>query len=141
MKTDTPQQIAIPISGELATLALQAHSMIKTMKPAELLKFNELVCGSIEKPLRFTRNAAGLKTLCALIGFVFSEHLKDAQERTIEKSKRKTACHPDWITCCVCQVDLSEPIGEHEKRDDWPAWLNAGCCSPECFKQCSGKKQ
>lgn len=40
---------------------------------------------------------------------------------------------PDWVTCCSCQADMAEAIGEQNNDDEWPDWLNAGCCSPECF--------
>jgi hypothetical protein len=62
----------------------------------------------------------------------------DSPEPVQLGASRSTHCYPDWITCCVCQGDMSEPIAEQEDRDDWPDWLNAGCCCFECFQKCSG---
>lgn len=38
---------------------------------------------------------------------------------------------PDYTTCLHCQADLEDTIGEHDAQE-WPAWLNAGCCCHEC---------
>ena len=43
-------------------------------------------------------------------------------------------CYPDFVTCCGCQADLAETKAEFDSAADWPDWLDAGCCSPECMQ-------
>ncbi len=42
--------------------------------------------------------------------------------------------NPDWVTCCVCQSDLEGTKAEFTP-EEWPQWLDAGCCCEECFSE------
>lgn len=50
---------------------------------------------------------------------------------SIQPQESSVRCHPDWVTCPICQCDLSGVCFDGEV----PVWLDCGYCSKQCHEQ------
>lgn len=78
--TEPSELVAIPITPEMARLALIAADYFKRLSPRETVKLQGLLRLTEG---RFKPTANNVREICAHVGFVFAMSLNDAREKRI----------------------------------------------------------
>ena len=112
-----------------AGLNVVAECRKPPLSPAEC-EANARLIAAAPKMLKALRDAVRL--IEHLGGNASHQKKIIAEAENCDKSAIPRRSEPDWVTCPICQCDLSAAKSEPESEVE-PNWLSMGFCSPECF--------